>query len=691
MPNWYTLKTPLAAAASSAVQGEPAAAAPEVLIYQDIGDSWWSEDPITAAKFRDDLQAINASDITVRILSGGGSVHDGLAIYNALKAHPARITTINDGWCASIASLIFMAGDVRVAAANSVLMVHAPWTYAEGNADSLRKTADVLDAWARAMATSYAEATGRTQADMLALLTDGIDHYYTADEAVAQGFATQVGDASPMAAQASAHITRALAAMAQRKPQVSPPAAQQPAAQPQEPVQMPNATQTPQVDAADIQARAREEGAKAEAARRAAIEASFKPFAHVAGIAEVQAAALQDMAVTAEKADSLILAHIGKQQSSAAAGRVETVQDEADKFRAAGTQAIMARAGAKDETGKRVVLDTANPLRGLSLLEVARASLARAGVSTLGMGPMEVVAAAFTQSTGDFTILLENVLNKTMLGAYATAPDTWSQFCRIGSVGDFRANPRYRTGSIGNLDSLTELGEFRSKAIPDGDKASITIGTRGNIINLSRIAIVNDDMGAFMGLANDLGRAAKRTIEQAVYDLLASNGGAGPTMQDGVALFHASHGNLAASGAAPTVVTVEAGRVAMARQKDISGNDFLALTPAIGLCGTENGSTMRILNSAQYDPDTANRLQRPNAVNGLLANVVDTPRLTTPWYLFSNPADVAALEVAFLNGQDMPVLEQQTGWTVDGTAWKARLDFGVAAIDWRAAYRNPGA
>ena len=96
MPNWYTIKTPTAAAVQAAADGSVVAAT-EVLIYKEIGDNWWSEDPITAARFRADVAAIQAPEITVRILSAGGSVPDGLGIYNALKNHPAKIITINDG------------------------------------------------------------------------------------------------------------------------------------------------------------------------------------------------------------------------------------------------------------------------------------------------------------------------------------------------------------------------------------------------------------------------------------------------------------------------------------------------------------------------------------------------------------------------------------------------------------------
>jgi ATP-dependent protease ClpP protease subunit len=91
MPNWYTIKTPTAAAVQAAADGAVVAAT-EVLIYKEIGEDWWSSDPITAARFREDITAIQTPEITVRILSAGGSVPDGLGIYNALKNHPAKIT-----------------------------------------------------------------------------------------------------------------------------------------------------------------------------------------------------------------------------------------------------------------------------------------------------------------------------------------------------------------------------------------------------------------------------------------------------------------------------------------------------------------------------------------------------------------------------------------------------------------------
>jgi len=127
-------------------------------------------------------------------------------------------------------------------------------------------------------------------------------------------------------------------------------------------------------------------------------------------------------------------------------------------------------------------------------------------------------------------------------------------------VSDFRAHNRYRVGSLGNLQPKNELGEYKSIAIPDGEKSSIAAATKGFILNISREAIINDDLGALTDQASAAGRAAARTVEVDVYALLLSNSGAGPTMNDGNPLFHASHNNIDATGAAISVDRLESAR-----------------------------------------------------------------------------------------------------------------------------------
>ena len=421
--------------------------------------------------------------------------------------------------------------------------------------------------------------------------------------------------------------------------------------------------------------------------------AMFKPFAAHAGVQALQTEVLTDPSLTIETIQARLIAQMGKDVTPAnpagSHANVQTLEDETDKQRGAMVNALLVRAGVDQTPQARAAL-ASNPFRGHKLLDIARASLARTGVRTDGMSQMDIVAAAFTQGTSDFPVLLENTMNKTLQMAYARAALTWNRFCNIGTVSDFRANNRYRTGSFGALDAVNELGEFTNKSIPDGEKASITASTKGNIINISRQAVINDDLNAFVGLSGMLGRAAARTVEIDVYALLAQNGGLGPTMLDGLTLFHATHGNIGAP-AAISMASIDADRVLMASQKDVSGNDFLDLRPAVLLVPIGLGGTARSINQSEYDPDATNKLQKPNITNGLYRDIVDTPRMTgTRRYSFCEATEAPVLEVAFLDGMQDPYLELQDGFDVDGGRYKVRLDYGVAAVDFRGAVTNAG-
>lgn len=678
MAKWYEIK--------NLAQQEPAAPVEaELFVYGNIGDRW-NEDGVIASDLVRELAALQADVITLRINSYGGSVPDGLAIYNALKRHSATVNVHIDGVAISCASYIAMAGDTITMAQNAQMMIHAPWTFAGGNAVELRDQAAILDRYAKAMASAYADKSGKTYEDALSILTDGKDHWFLADEALAEGFADAVGEEIAVAASLAnsfdlSRFKPAAPAAGVRAPISQPAAAAVTTMEASMPANTPAAGQPP----ATPFARTKDDNAQ--------VLAMFKPFAANAAVATLQTEVLADPALTIEAIQARLLAEVGKGVSPAnpanAFPQIDTVSDEADKRKEGVVAALLARAGMVQDPAARAAL-SANPYRGDKLLDTARASLQRAGIKTAGMTPMEVVASAFTQGGSDFPVLLENAMHKTLQAAYATASLTWSRFCATGTVSDFRAHNRYRTGSFGSLDAVNELGEFINKTIPDGEKGSITATTKGNVINLSRTAIINDDLGAFVGLSSMLGRAAARTVEVDVYALLALNSGAGPTMGDGKALFHADHGNLTTS-AALTMAAIDLDRVAMASQKDVSGNDYLDLRPAVLLVPIGLGGTAKSINSAAYDPDTANKLQKPNVVAGLFRDIVDTPRLSgNRRYLFADPTEAPVLEVAFLDGNQTPYLELQNGFDVDGARYKVRLDYGVAAVDYRGAVTNAG-
>ena len=268
-------------------------------------------------------------------------------------------------------------------------------------------------------------------------------------------------------------------------------------------------------------------------------------------------------------------------------------------------------------------------------------------------------------------------------------PITYDRFCKIGDVSDFRSWSRIVPGMIGNLDGVNEAGEYRDKVIPDGTKNSIQATRKGNIISITPEVLVNDDTGAITDMARGIGAAGPRTIERAVYALIEAN----PLLADGVALFDtATHANLASSGAAPTVALLDAARVAMAKQT-APGTDaeYLDIRPAVALVSTGLDGTMKVLVGAEYDPDTANKLQRPNIARGIVRDIVSSPRLSAnPWYLFADPMVAPVIEVVFLNGQREPRLVQEEAFRTGGLSWRVEMPFGVGAIDYRGVYKNGG-
>lgn len=168
-------------------------------IHDVIGD-YWAE--TTSGDIAAKIDAIDADEITVSINSPGGNIFDGIAIYNALRSHRARIVTRVDGIAASIASVIAQAGDERQMMGGSQMMIHNAWGVAIGDAPEMRKMADVLDHQNLVIAEVYARHSGQDAADLLDLMAE--ETWYTASGTVEAGLADVVIDASPTTSAAGA-------------------------------------------------------------------------------------------------------------------------------------------------------------------------------------------------------------------------------------------------------------------------------------------------------------------------------------------------------------------------------------------------------------------------------------------------------------------------------------------------------
>lgn len=173
----------------------------EIFIYEQIGEDWWSGEGVTAKAFCKEIAALKVANIDLHINSPGGSVFDGQAIYNALKRHPANVTTYVDGIAASIASVIALAGNKVVMAGNSLFMIHNPWGVTQGTSEDMRKYADVLDKVRDTIVSVYREKCGMSDEEIVAAMD--AETWMSAEEAMAFGFVDEITQEMKMAALAN--------------------------------------------------------------------------------------------------------------------------------------------------------------------------------------------------------------------------------------------------------------------------------------------------------------------------------------------------------------------------------------------------------------------------------------------------------------------------------------------------------
>ena len=161
-------------------------------IYGDITSWPWEElGEVSAVSLSKQLEALgDVEQIDVYINSYGGEVAEGLAIYNALRRHKAKVRTYCDGFACSIASVIFMAGDERIMGESSLLMIHNAWTYAMGNSAELRKQADDLEKITQASVEAYKSHSSLSEKEIKKLMDS--ESWILPEEALSYGFATTI-------------------------------------------------------------------------------------------------------------------------------------------------------------------------------------------------------------------------------------------------------------------------------------------------------------------------------------------------------------------------------------------------------------------------------------------------------------------------------------------------------------------
>ena len=450
-----------------------------------------------------------------------------------------------------------------------------------------------------------------------------------------------------------------------------------------------------------------------ERATATGIETAFAPWLKLDGMVDLRAECLTTKLTVAEAREKMTtkLAEVHP-----GAGRVNTGVEDTDHFRAnlaAGIQVRCTKSGKikLDPVKDKDTLERGNDLQNYSLFELARMAVERAGIRTGAMGRMDIVGKAFTMggtraggmnATGDFPIALENVAHKSLEAAYAFAPQSWSRWCQRGSLSDFKQASIVRVGEFSLLAEVPEGAEYGRVTLPE-KKEVIYLSTFGDIFSLTRVAVINDDLGAFTDTPRKFGRAWARTVNRQPVALLLGNAAMN---EDAVAMFHADHKNLA-TGAGNLCDTVAKTRTCykalklLLRQQtgmvtDDGDSPTLDIQPRVVLIGaTYEGNWYEALfEHGRADENTPTSMSRDSiqiVAEPELENTNISGYSVTASYLAADPNDVPNVRVAFLDGNDAPRLESQAGFTVDGTDLKVSGDVGVGRVDYRGMAKANGA
>jgi len=372
---------------------------------------------------------------------------------------------------------------------------------------------------------------------------------------------------------------------------------------------------------------------------------------------------------------------VAQYEKSPTRSQVAFVRDEADTRREGLVLALTHRLRGGDPDPRAV------PYLHVRLPDAARECLRWRGAHVAGMSDARVVTLAM--STSDFPNVLANVANKTLLDAYQAAPAALRQICRQTTAADFKERRVLRFGEGTGLQYKAEGAPYTYGSIAE-QTSSYQVKTFGRIFGFTREMIINDDLGALDQFFRSAGRLAAEFEARMLSDLLTANSGAGPILSDGKTLFHTDHGNVAATGGAISVSTLDAARAALRRQKGLDGEVIIDADPRYLVVPAAKQTTAEQVTTAITPAQTSN----VNPFAGRLVVLAD-PHLddasTTAWYVAADPGNVPTFEFAYLEGAQGPQTEQETDFDHDVLKFKIRLDIGAGVVDWRGIYRNPGA
>jgi hypothetical protein len=421
---------------------------------------------------------------------------------------------------------------------------------------------------------------------------------------------------------------------------------------------------------------------------------------------------LCDGFVSLDDARKRILERMATQPVGQTAESARVVGSEQDRVTDAIGGGLILRAlnAARVSKASAKVAEQSQEFSRMPIVRTAEILLRSYGVNTDRMTPKDVAQVAMGHreasrrfgiertsyhTTGAFPNLLADVANKTLLAAYDEAPYTWSIWARQGaSVTDFKQINRIRFSESPDPEIVPERQPYPEKRMSDS-KESYTVEKYGAMFSVSWETVVNDDLDAISRVPAMHGNAMRRKQNKVVYSVLTAN----DVLSDNVALFNATHANVSSGAGVPSVATLNAGFLAMAKQTGLSSDAVLNLTPRYLIVPQAYAATaMELLNSTANPAVGGSAVGSSGVVN--IYNMAGGRQLTMVadanldlnnpaiWYLAADPAQIDTVEISFLEGEESPVLEQEWDFDRDCYKYKIRQTFGAKAIDYRGLYRN---
>nr|WP_257571866.1 ClpP-like prohead protease/major capsid protein fusion protein [Hafnia paralvei] len=646
-----------------------------IYLYDMIG--YWG---ITAQAFLSDCRdagVFEASAIELHIHSPGGDVMDGFAIFNSFSRLTGKIDIYVDGVAASMASVIVcLPGATVHMPENAWIMIHKPWGGVMGDSDEIREYAEWLDRNESLLLSAYERKTGLSRDEIAAMLKE--ETWLDGAMAIEKGFADVLEASLDAAASINTNKMKEFHNMPKQVTALITPRAttSNPAPQSQPAPSAAPVIDAPTSSTVDINALAHAIGqqmAAANAERVTAVNAVFDAFP---AFAALKAECVSDQACNADTARNKLLSALASGTTPLAGQNVHIYAGNGNLVGDSVRASIMARAGYGEAQAD-------NAYAGFTLRELARASLADRGIGLAGVAPMAMVGMAFTHTSSDFGNILMDVAHKAALLGWDEAEETFDRWTRKGTLTDFKVSNRVGLNSLAALRKVRDGAEY--KYITVGDKGEqIALATYGELFSLTRQTIINDDLDMLTRIPAAMGSAARATVGDLVYAVLTSNG----KLSDGKPLFSADHNNLVS--AAMDIDGLDTARTAMRLQK--SGERALNIRPAYVLTPVALESRAnQLIKSASVPGADAN-----SGINNPIQNfaeVIAEPRLdmnSKKEFYLTAAQGRDTIEVAYLDGVDAPYIEQQNGFTIDGAAFKVRIDAGVAALDYRGLVKSTG-